>query len=226
MKRLFQLMAAASACLIACTDADNPSTTDHPSADSDTADITGSGELADIAATPPGSTASAAALPQPSISYSGTSRVTVLDSGVRIEGDTATGAFALVRYDLPLAATHITAQLTIDAAPNAAFQYNLNGSGSGYSTKKITLQRLPGSDQLQAHSATGWVSCGALAKPATATLLFDGDRHTFDVQLDGAATACTNLSIAFQPPVVGISIMDPSNTGYGGTVQLTDLAVY
>jgi hypothetical protein len=175
-------------------------------------------------------TAPPAALPQPSIAYAGSSSVSLLPStggGVRIHGGSEEGAFALVTYQVAVSGNHATAQFTVDPAAGASFVYALTGSGSGYSTRQLRLQRVPGSDQLQAAASTGTVACGALGNAPTAVALrFDAQAHTFDVQIAGAATACTGLPTSLKGPATGFLTMDASNAGYGGDVTFTGLALF
>ena len=58
------------------------------------------------------------------------------------------------------------------------------------------------------------------------TLAYRGASQTFDVLIDGSASACTNLPTRIQPPVAGFTLMDASNAGYGGRVEFRDLAVF
>jgi hypothetical protein len=94
--------------------------------------------------------------------------------------------------------------------------------------KQLRLQRVPGSPNLVAAAATGMVTCGAIA-PDTSTLVtlvvHAMPPRTFDVLLDGAATACTGLATGLEPPFVGFEIMDPSNEGYGGRVTFDGLSL-
>ncbi|HEX4423250.1 MAG TPA: hypothetical protein VH165_35310 [Kofleriaceae bacterium] len=171
-----------------------------------------------------------AALPPPSIAYAGSSTVSLLPSaggGVRIHGGSEEGAFALVTYQVAVSGDHATAQFTVAPAAGASFVYALTGSGSGYSTRQLRLQRVPGSNQLLATASTGTVSCGALGNAPTAVaLVFDAQAQTFDVQIAGAATACAGLPTTLKGPATGFLTMDASNAGYGGDVTFTGLALF
>lgn len=109
----------------------------------------------------------------------------------------------------------------------AAFLYTLRGTGSGYSSRQLRLERAPGSDTLDASSTSGVVTCGNVASdaPTSVALVFHAASQTFDVQIGGAATPCTGLKTKMAAPVVGFRLMDASNEGYGGEVTFTDLAV-
>jgi hypothetical protein len=173
------------------------------------------------------------ALTAPQISFSGASQVTLLASaatgstGVRITGDPSDGAFALVRYSVAVGGNRATAQLTVDPAPGASFIYDLEGSGSGYQTRRIRLERLPGSNQLEASTPTGEIACGPIADAATpVTLAYDGDQQTFDVRIGGAPSACTAVPTRMKAPAVGFELMDAANAGYGGEVTFSQLALF
>ena len=207
--------------------------------DADVADPASAASDPATAATGDTSAASASStstqeLPPPQIAYSGGSRVLLLAGAapssagsVQITGDPSEGAFALARYSVPISGNRATAQFTVDPAPGASFIYDLNGTGSGYSTRTLRLERVPGSNQLYATTATGKVACGPIANAATSvTLAYDGDHRTFDVQIGGAPSACTRLSTRMKPPVVGFELMDASNAGYGGVVTFSQLTLF
>ena len=42
--------------------------------------------------------------------------------------------------------------------------------------------------------------------------------HTFDVRINGAPTGCTGTTSRIGPPFNSVSVMDPSNEGWGGDV--------
>jgi hypothetical protein len=47
--------------------------------------------------------------------------------------------------------------------------------------------------------------------------------HTFDVRIDGAATACTGSTTEMSAPFTSVSVMDASNAGFGGDVDFDDI---
>ena len=217
--------------LVGCaSDADVEDVEDPASAASDPATAATTGDTSAASA----SSTITQALPPPQIAYSGGSRVLLLAGAapssagsVQITGDPSEGAFALARYSVAVRGNRATAQFTVDPAPGASFIYALNGSGSGYSTRNLRLERVPGSNQLQATTATGQAACGPIANTATSvTLVYDGDHRTFDVQIGGAPSACTGLSTRMKPPAVGFELMDASNAGYGGEVTFSQLALF
>jgi hypothetical protein len=121
----------------------------------------------------------------------------------------------------------VTAEFTVNPAAGASFAYELLGSGSGYG-KMLRLQRIPGSDTLQAVAATSVVTCGPLAsgQPTAVTLSLDVTAARFDVLIAGAPSACTDLPARLVPPLVGIRVEDTGNAGYGGHVEFTGLALF
>jgi hypothetical protein len=101
----------------------------------------------------------------------------------------------------------------------------MTGTGSGYSSRHLRLQRVPGSNVLQAVATTGAVACGPLAsgQPTAVTLAFDGATQTFDVLIAGARSACTDLPTRMAGPVNGFLLSDSTLEGYGGHVEFSDL---
>jgi len=167
-----------------------------------------------------------AALSGPTIYHAGSSTAHVLQTssagaGLEIDGGTQYGAYVLALYSGAQLTGDVTADVTITAAPGAAFSYVLRGSGTGYGGKQLRLERLPGSTTLRATAATGNVNCGTLASgtPVQVTLAVSPSAHQFDVLIDGAPTACTNLATNLAAPIVGFNLMDASNIGYGGVVR-------
>lgn len=92
-------------------------------------------------------------------------------------------------------ASPLTAELTVNPAPNAAFQDSVLAPGNSYYTRELRLQRAFGSDALQAVTSSGPIDCSALpSNQATpVTLSVDRAAATFDVLIGGAASACTDL---------------------------------
>jgi hypothetical protein len=170
-------------------------------------------------------------IPEPSLTTGGSSTVSVPTSlagaGLQINGGTEPASYALASYMIDTGAMHATAKFTVNPGPGAAFTYALRGTGGGYSSRYLRLQRVPGSDALQAITATGAVTCGSLAsgRPAEVTLSFDGAARTFDVLIAGVASACTALPTKTAGPVMGFRVTDETMEGYGGHVELTGLAL-
>jgi hypothetical protein len=172
-----------------------------------------------------------AALPEPYVDTGGstTASVTTSPSGprVRIDGGWEPAAYALVTFQIVTGAMSATAEFTVNPAPDASFGYILTGTGSGYSSRQVRLERVPGSNVLQAATTSGNVACGTLAsgQPTRVTLAFDGTAKRFDVLIAGARSACTALSTKAAGPVTGFRMMDSTEAGYGGHVEFSDLAL-
>ena len=124
-------------------------------------------------------------------------------------------------------ASSLTAELTVNPAPDAAFQYAVVASGLTYHTRELRLQRVFGSDALQAVTASGPVDCGALpSNQATpVTLSIDRTAATFDVLIGGAASACTDLPTLIQGPIMGFRVTDSGYQNFGGQITFTDLSL-
>ena len=171
-------------------------------------------------------------MPAPYLSTGGTSTATVMSSlagaGLRINGGTESSSYALATYLVHTGTMRATAELTVNPAAGAAFTYALTGTGGGYSSRNLRLQRVPGSDQVQAVSTTGAVNCGRLpsGQATQVTLSFDGAAHTFDVLLNGAQTPCTDLITRVSGPAIGFRVTDETIAGYGGRVDFTNLTLF
>lgn len=192
----------------------------------------GQADPASATPTPEAGAPRQAALPQPTISTGGSSTATptsgLAGSGLTIDGSPAVAAYAIANYLVQTNAMHVDAEFTVSPAPNAAFEYLLTGTGGGYSSRQLRLERDPGSDQLKAAATTGVFPCGAIPSnhPTAITLSFDGASHTYDVLIDGQATACTNLPTRVSGPVVGFRLQDAANEGYGGHVEFSHLGLF
>jgi hypothetical protein len=148
-------------------------------------------------------------------------------AGLQIDGGSEPASYALASYAIQTGAMRTTAEFTVNPAPGASFTYALRGTGGGYSSRLLRLQRVPGSDALQAISTNGAVTCGLLAsnQPTPVTLSFDGTARTFDVLIAGAPSPCTGLPTKVSGPVTGFRVTDEAVEGYGGHVELTNLAL-
>jgi hypothetical protein len=171
-------------------------------------------------------------IPAPDIATGGSSTATATTSlvgaGLQIDGGTEAASYALASYMIDTGgAMRATAKFTVNPASGASFTYALRGTGSGYSSRYLRLQRVPGSDALQAVSANGAVACGSLlsGRPTSVSLSFDGAARTFDVLIDGAPSACNRLPTRTSGPVAGFRVTDETVQGYGGHVELTSLAL-
>jgi hypothetical protein len=185
----------------------------------------------------PAPAAQAGVVSGPTIQQGGSSSATPLPAslqggpggpGLAVNGGSELGAFVIASYSASTGSHDATAELTVTPTGGASFVYSLIGTGGSYAKRQLRLERTPGSSSLTAASTRGNITCGTVAagKATTVTLVYRGASQTFDVLLDGSASACTNLPTRIQPPVVGFTLMDASNEGYGGQVQFSDLAVF
>jgi hypothetical protein len=125
-------------------------------------------------------------------------------------------------------ASLLTAELIVNPAPNAAFQYAVVASGKSYQTRELRLQRAFGSDALQAVTSSGLVDCGALpSNQATpVTLSVDRTAATFDVLIGGASSVCTDLPTRIEGPIKGFRVTDSGYQNFGGRVTFTVLSLF
>ena len=173
------------------------------------------------------------AIPEPTLSTGGSSRVSVPASAsaagpaLALEGGREVAAYAIASYVIDTGAMRATGSFTVNPAAGASFTYALRGTGGGYTSRYLRIQRVPGSDALQAVSANGPVVCGTLAsgRPTAVALAFDGATRTFDVRIAGAPTACTGLPTKASGPIIGLRVTDEAIEGYGGRVDFTDIAL-
>ena len=170
------------------------------------------------------------AVSAPTILKAGSSTASVggsLAPSLEVSGGRELGAYLIAKYTTGRRSTGtFTGEVTITAAPGAAFTYALLGSGPGYSGKQLRIERLPGSTELRAASGDRIVTCGTLGSAATkVTVALSIDSRRFDVKLDGAPTACTGLPTRVAPPMVGFQMQDASNEGYGGLVRFDGMTV-
>src|SRR5882724_3058647 len=169
----------------------------------------------------------------PAIAQGGNSSARILapsstGSGLEISGSPDLGSFLIASYGATTGSSGATARATVTPAPGATFVYTLLGSGTGYSGRQLRLQRTPGSSDLTAAASNGNVTCGMVASgaPTKLSLVFHAAAGTFDVLIGGAASGCTGLPTKLQPPVIGFSLMDASNDGWGGRVDFTNLTIF
>jgi hypothetical protein len=163
----------------------------------------------------------------------GPSTVRVIDAAghgraLRLHGSTTSGN--TVTAELPFASTPpaLTLDFALNPATGASFVFALGGAGSSLGARRIRLQRVPGSTMLVANTAgAGDVSCGTVASDvwSAVELVVHTQRspHTFDVRINGAATACTGSTTEMSAPFTSVSVLEASNAGYGGDVDFDDI---
>jgi hypothetical protein len=170
-------------------------------------------------------------IPAPSLTLGGSSTATVTTSrsgaGLVLDGGTESASYAIAFYSIAPGGMGATGEVTVNAAPGASFTYALRGTGGGYSSRYLRVQRVPGSDALQAWAASGPILCGQLVsgRPTLVTVSFDGVARTFDVLIAGEPTACTDLPAKTSGPITGFRVTDEGVAGYGGHVELTGFAL-
>jgi hypothetical protein len=169
----------------------------------------------------------------PAISCGGSTTMTASSSltgapALHMNGGTDIVSLGSATYYGASSASTVTTEVTVNPAPNAAFQYLLLGSGKSYATKQLRLQRVPGSDALQALAGNTAIDCGALpsGQATPVTLSWDQSAATFDVLIDGAPSACMDVPTRLEGPVRGVRMIDQGFVGYGGQVDFTDLALF
>jgi len=170
-------------------------------------------------------------IPEPYVTTGGSSTASVMTSlagaGLQLDGGFEPASYVVASYPVITGAMRVTADFTVNAAPGASFTYLLRGTGGGYSSRYVRVQRVPGSDALQAVGTNGAVACGTLVsgQPTPVTLVFDGAARTLDVRIAGAPSACTGVPTRTSGPVTGLRVNDETLQGYGGHVELTNLSL-
>jgi len=174
-----------------------------------------------------------AAMAAPDITTTGSTTFTVMTSlaggpGLLMNGGTDLASWGTATWFVGSSAATVTAELTVNPAPNASFQYYLLGSGNSYATSKLRIQRVFGSDALQALATTGTFDCGALPsnQPTPVTLSFDRAAATFDVLIDGAPSACMDLPTRLQGPIKASRVTDAGYLDQGGRIEFTDVSLF
>lgn len=120
--------------------------------------------------------------------------------------------------------------LQVDVMPDLAapLLFALSGEGPAITGQRIRLYRLPGATELWVNtSPSGNTRCGTLPSDRWSRLSLrirtQQIPHVFDVLIDGAPTACTELRTAMGPPFRAVSILDAPMKGWGGRVSFDNL---
>jgi hypothetical protein len=147
-----------------------------------------------------------------------------------LHGATTEGNFLIASRSLSSSATQIRSAVDILPAAGSSFIWTLHGAGSSIGSRRIRLQRAPGTTMLAAQtSPSGTTNCGSVPNGvwSRVTLIVYAQTypHTFDVLINGAATACRKVVANLSPPFNSVSIMDASNTGWGGDVRFDNILV-
>ncbi len=167
------------------------------------------------------------------ISSAGSGSVSIVnttDHGhvLRLLGSTAEGSFLIASRAISSSSPDITTRVDIKPNAGASFIWTLHGAGSSLGRRRIRLQRAPGSTTLVASTVpSGNTSCGTLSSGAWSrvTLVVHTTVRRFDVLINGARTACTGVAADIQPPFNSVSVMDASNTGWGGSVLFDNIDI-
>jgi hypothetical protein len=148
---------------------------------------------------------------------------------LQLHGSTASGQFVIADRAFSSSQTDIEFDFAIRPNSGAAFVVALEGAGASLSARRIRLQRAPNSSTLVASTDAGNLNCGTLTSNAWSSVALSvhtqSAQHTFDVRINGQATACTGSATGLGTPFNGINVMDASNAGYGGDVLFDDFVV-
>jgi hypothetical protein len=178
----------------------------------------------------PGAQAQAASGPDIVTTGSTTFRTqtSLVGTELLMNGGIDLASWGTASFWLSNSASFVTAELTVNPAPNAAFQYAVIASGKTYQTRELRVQRVFGSDALQAVTSAGAVDCGPLpSNQATpVTLSIDRTAATFDVLIGGASSACTDLPTKIAGPLKAFRIQDSGYQNYGGRITFSDLSLF
>lgn len=178
---------------------------------------------------PTGEAQAVSGTPDITTTGSTTFRVQISPAGTELlmNGGIDLASWGQASYWVSNNASSLTAELTVNPAPSAAFQYSVLASGRSYQTKELRLQRAFGSDALQAITSSGPVDCGALpSNQATpVTLSIDRTAATFDVLIGGASSACTDLPTRIEGRIQGFRVIDSGSQNFGGRITFTALSL-
>lgn len=167
------------------------------------------------------------------ISSAGTSSVSIVnttDHGhvLRLQGSPTEGYYLIASRPISSSSTDIMVQVDIKPGSGASFIWSLHGAGTSIGRRRIRLQRMPGSTTLSAQTVpSGTTNCGTVRSGAWSrvTLIVHTMPRNFDVLINGAVTSCTGVSADIQPPFNSVSVMDASNSGWGGTVRFDNIDI-
>ncbi len=167
------------------------------------------------------------------ISSSGTSNVSIVnitDHGhvLQLQGSSTEGHLLIASLPFSSSSTDITVQVDLKPNAGASFIWSLHGAGTSIGRRRIRLQLAPGSTTLAAHTMpSGTTNCGTLSSGvwSRVTLIVHTGPRTFDVLINGAGTSCTGIAADIQPPFKRVSVMDASNTSWGGTVLFDNIDI-
>lgn len=147
-----------------------------------------------------------------------------------LHGATTEGNYLIASRSLSSSATQISSAVDILPAAGSSFIWSLHGAGSSIGSRRIRLQRAPGTTMLVAQTVpSGSTSCGNVPNGVwsrvTLIVYTQTFPHTFDVLINGTLTACRKITANLSPPFNAVSVMDASNAGWGGDVRFDNILV-
>jgi len=148
---------------------------------------------------------------------------------VLLHGSPSSGDFLLARLDTSVP-SDVSASVDVNPDPGATFIWSVNGQGVSSYKRRIRLQRAPDSSRLVASaSPSGATDCGALSSSTwtTITLIVHTAQapSTFDVLINGSATACSGLAAYVTKPFNMVEILDSSSDRWGGDVRFDNIVL-
>ncbi|HET9913734.1 MAG TPA: hypothetical protein VFQ13_17710 [Anaerolineales bacterium] len=167
------------------------------------------------------------------ISSSGTGTANIAnttDHGhvLQLQGSKTEGHFLIGSLPFSSSSTDIIVQVDVKPGSGASFIWSLHGAGTSIGRRRIRLQLAPGSTTLAAQTVpSGTTNCGTLSPDtwSKVTLIVHTASRKFDVLINDASTSCTDIAAGIQPPFKHVSVMDASNTGWGGTVRFDNIDI-
>ena len=146
-----------------------------------------------------------------------------------LQGSPTSGDFLQAILDMSVP-SDVVASVDINPDSGAAFFWSVHGTGVSTYKRRIRLQRWPDTTRLVATaSPSGDTDCGSLPSGAwskvTLAVHTATTPSTFDVLINGQATACTGLKAYVTKPFNMVQVMDSSSDGWGGDVRFDNISV-
>jgi hypothetical protein len=146
---------------------------------------------------------------------------------VVLQGSPASGDLLVARLPVSVS-SDVIASVDVNPDSGAAFVWSVDGKAVSSYKRRIRLQRSPDSTRLIASaSPSGNSDCGSLPSGTWTTLTMvvhtAQTPSTFDILINGNATACTGLRAYVTKPFDMVEIMDSSSDGWGGKVRFDNI---
>jgi hypothetical protein len=146
-----------------------------------------------------------------------------------LEGDPIQWQYLVARLPISVS-SDLSASVDIQPTSGASFVLLFYGTGVSNYKRRIKLEREPGSDHLIANTPpSGRTDCGRLpaGKWTRVTLVVHTGTtpSTFDVLLDGQASACTGVRAYATRPFSMIEFSDSSTDRWGGDVRFDNISL-